>query len=90
MGHTFFNDLANGEKEIKISYLIDTSATPKQLMGLNEMLCMREDGSDFYSGDEDSSSSDNSDESSESDTAASGSGHMGHITICTKEGTYRL
>ena len=35
MGRTFFKDLNNGVKEIAISYLIDNSATPKQLMGLN-------------------------------------------------------
>ena len=42
MGRTLFKDLNNGVKEIAISYLIDNSATPKQLMGLNELLRMKD------------------------------------------------
>ena len=42
MGQTLFKDLNNGVKEIAISYLIDNSATPKQLMGLNELLRMKD------------------------------------------------
>ena len=43
MGHTFFKNLKNGEKEIVVSYLIDISEKPKQLMGPNELLRMKAD-----------------------------------------------
>ena len=41
MGHTFFNDLKTGEKEIRVSFLVETSAAPKQLIGMKELLRMK-------------------------------------------------
>ena len=44
MGHSFFSHLKTGEKEIQVSYVIESSGMSKQLMGLGELLRMKEEG----------------------------------------------
>ena len=44
MGHSFFRHLKTGEKEIQVSYVIESSGVSKQLLGLGELLRMKEEG----------------------------------------------
>ena len=44
MGHSFFSHLKTGDKEIQVSFVIESSGVSKQLRGLGELLRMKEEG----------------------------------------------